>query len=210
MTPAAADVDVAAARAKNTAALEAARLNTRNVCALVDDAGVKRVRVMGWFSVWPDSRESAMGHARSLRDIFNMPVWVDRLTEPATLVEDAGGRQMDWKPRQRPVEARKPIEAVILAPKDFGNGPPKFAPDEPYPVIGRGIHVAGERDRAGNQFCTQCGGLMASTALDAQTDVPFTWYPVGSSVQRGNGWQAGMIAGEKPTCARPVKAAARG
>jgi hypothetical protein len=188
------------ARERIAAAFELARQNTRHVCILVDDAGVKRVRVLGSFPVWDAlGQRGAMDHARSLR-AMGFRVWIDRQVAPATSIEDHEGRSIDYKPR---FSATAPPMPVALEPIDYSYMPPKFAPDDPpLRVVAPGIHTAGVPTNDGHQFCTNCGGLLATFTV-GMPSVPCTRYPVGASIQRGAaGWQAGMIGTVAPTCAR--------
>lgn len=75
----------------------------------------------------------------------------------------------------------------------------------PYPAIG--IHVAGIV-QGHDQFCRQCGALLACTRLPGDGPipipgrVPFTLYPVGAIVERGKGWQAINLTNAAPTCGK--------
>jgi hypothetical protein len=179
------------------------RATVRNVCTIEHDAGVKRVRAWGWFPVWDAAgQRDALAHASYLRDL-GFKVWIDHYMQPATSIEDPEGRQMDYKPRAAAVKPPAPPVLRVPVSIPVQPRPPKFAPDDPpLRVVAPGIHTAGEQTKDGHQFCTHCGGLLATFTVGMPA-VPTTRYPVGASIHRGAaGWQAGMIGTVPPTCAQ--------
>ena len=166
-----------------------------NICVLVDDHGVRRCRVLGWISSWePLQQTIAFDHAKTLVRMGEK-VWVDRRSAPAAF-DNPKDRAVDWKSIAQAAKSgdRPPLQMEGSWEPNVGENP--FEWWEP-PIAAIGLHLAGPVDGT-DQYCSRCGGLLASTRIEGMDGpmlrnpsvVPQTRYPPGCIVERGRGWQA--------------------